>query len=213
MRKQVVSSMGMELNWNVPESASEYNSLAPKRADAVLEDAINSTWYRSGANKLRDQFCEWLEKNTGVARVNNGTEDDPKWEQEGKYIKRVIVAVAEQRGLDVNAKSTRDALLAEWTPAAQGLLDAIKFDPSEREATGGQPQLAKTYINWATQAVKTGKGQALADMLAKLNNTTITLSGNEEADVTTLAKAIAANEKRKRDEQLAAAKAEYGLSQ
>lgn len=220
MIKQKVSSQGFSLLWSVPASTTEYNSLAPKRANAVLEDAIFSTWYRNGANKFRDALCEAVEKATGVARINSGTEKEPKWEQEGKYLKRVWVEVATQRGQDPTADGVIEAIRDEYATQAQSILDKIVFDPSEKEATGGTPALAKTYIAWATEAIKKDGGAKLSGLLSNVLNTSITLpapgtSGDFDADnaegIKVLATAIAANEKRKRDAQLAAAKAEYGL--
>lgn len=199
MKTVVVSSQGFELNYSVPDTCEEYNRLAPKRENPVLEDAVSNVLYRNVLNKFRDQLVTKLEEVTGVARINSGTEDEPVWESEGKYMKRVIVEVAKQRGLDPAAKATRELLLAEWTPTAQAILAGIKFDPSEREATGGQPSLAKTYINWASQAVQADGGAKLAGLLGKVLGTTITLVGDPAADVQTLARAIATNEKRKRD--------------
>jgi hypothetical protein len=222
MISRKVSSQGFELNWLVPESTSEYDSLAPKRTQPCLEDAILSTWYRNGANKFRDALCEHVEKVTKVTRINSGTEEKPDWEKEGVYLKRAFAEYAKARGLDPAAKTTRDTILAELTPEAQKILDGIRFDPSEREATGGGPALAKTYIEWAKIAVKKDGGVRLAALLGKALNTTVTLpaagtSGDAEKDaepvVTALAKVIAANEKRKRDEQLAKAKAEYDLEE
>ena len=220
MIKRKVSSQGFELDWLVPESPSEYDGLAPKRTQPCLEDAVLSTWYRNGANKFRDALCEHVEKVTTVARINEGTADEPKWEKEGVYLKRAFAEYAKARGMDPSAKATRDTLIAELTPAAQTILDGIKFDPSERESTGGGPALAKTYLEWAKIAVKKDGGSRLAALLGKALNTTITLpafgtSGDADKDaepvVKALATAIAANEKRKRDEQLAKAKAEYDL--
>ena len=199
MINRTVSSQGFELNYSVPESVEEYNGLAPKRTNPVLEDAILSTWYRNGANKFRDALCEHLEKVTGVARLNSGTEDDPKWEQEGKYIKRVIAELATQSGIDPASKAAKDAFFTRFQADAQSILDSIKFDPSERESTGGGALVAKMYVEWATKAVKAGNGAKLAAMLSKALNNPIPVTGDETEDIKTLSKGIAANEKRKRD--------------
>jgi hypothetical protein len=230
MIKRKVNSQGFTLLWNVPENPAEYDALAPKRDQPCLEDATLSTWYRSGAPKWRDKLCELVENVTKVERINEGTTDEPKWEKEGVYIKRAFAEYAKAKGLDPAAPTSRDSIIAELTPAAQVLLDGIRFDPSEKEGTSGGPALAKTYMEWAKIAVKKDGGVRLAAMLAKLLNTTITLpaagtvelTGDEKQDaeiveknnepvVKALATAIAANEKRKRDEQLRAAKAEYEL--
>ena len=207
MRNIVVSSQGFELNFLVPETVEEYNSLAPKRDNPCLEDAIMSTLYRNVFNKFRDANCTALEEVTTIKRINSGTEDDPVWESDGKYMKRVIAEVAKQRGLDPAAKTTRETLLSEWTPRAQSIISTIKFDPAERELLGGQPTLAKKFIEWATQAVAADGGQKLAGLLGKLLSQVFPLTGDKDVDVKTLARGISANEKRKRD--LLAASGEY----
>jgi hypothetical protein len=220
MIKRKVSSQGYELDWNVPQTEQEYDSLAPKRTKPCLEDAILSTWYRGGANKFRDALCTHIEKVTGVARINSGTEEKPEWEKEGVYLKRAFAEYAKARGMDPAAKATRDTIIAETSAEAQKILDGIPFDPSERESTGTGPSLAKTYIEWAKLAYKKDGGTRMADLLGKALNTTITLpaagtSGDADKDaepvITALAKAISANEKRKRDIETAKAKSEYEI--
>lgn len=205
MKSVTVSSQGFELNYSVPATIEEYNSLAPKRDNPVLEDAVQNILYRNVFNKFRDALVTKLEEISGVARINSGSEDEPKWESEGKYMRRMMAEVAVKRNLDPAAKSTRDTLLAEWTPLAQEILSAIKFDPAERESTGSAPTIAKTYLAWATQAVTADGGSKLAGLLAKALSNPVPLTGDKDTDISTLAKAIAANEKRKRD----AAAAEY----
>jgi hypothetical protein len=211
VRNITVNSQGFELSWSVPETEDEYNRLAPKRLKPCLEDAIMNTWYRNGANKFRDGLCEYLEDTTGVERLNTGTEEKPVWETESKYIRRVIVSVAQQRGLDPAAKATTETLIAEWTPAAQKILSGIAFDPSEREPSERVAPLAKTYIAWADKAVQMDNGVRLAGLLAKVLGVSITLGTDPAANVKTLARAIATNEARKRALEAAKAKEEYGV--
>lgn len=193
MRSTTISSQGFELSWLVPETVDEYNSLAPKRANPCLEDAVSLIFLHSAATTFRDRLSTKLAEVTGIK-----PEED---ETEGKHIKRVFVEEAKKRGLDPAAKSTRDALVAEWTPLAQAIMSAIKFDPSVAERTGVGPKLAKLHIGWAEKAVLKDGGVELAALLGKVLNTTIELTGTNEEKVITLAKAIAANEKRKRDAQ------------
>lgn len=202
MKTITVNSQGFEMSWQVPETIAEYNSLAPKRVEPALEDGISLIFLHSAATKFRDKLSDKLGEITGVKRVV--TDDDE--ETQGKHIKRVLVEVAKARGLDPAAKATREALFAEWQPTAQRIMSSIAFDPSEREATGGTPKLAKQYTEWATKAVLTDGGEKLASLLGKVLNITVDLSGTNEEKVVALAKAIAANEKRKRDQ---AAQKEY----
>lgn len=199
MKNVTVNTLGFELTASVPESVEEYNKLAPKRVDPCLEDAI---WYNIlhvTNTKFRDQFSEWLGKHTGYARIEAAEGSDDKDETQGAHIKRVLALVAKDRGLDPAAKATKEILFAEWTADAQRIMSGIKFDPSERESTGGAPALAKTYIAWASQAVQSDGGTKLAGLLSKVLGTTITLAGDPAADTITLARAIGQNEKRKRD--------------
>ena len=189
-----VNSLGFDLNYQVPASVEEYNGLAPDRVNPCLEDAILSTWYRNGANKFRDKLCDAIEKSSGVKRINAGTDDEPKWENESKFIKRAVAEVATSRGLDPAGKGVAESIRAEWQDAAQKILDGIPFDPKEATREGGS--------NLATK---------LAGLLSKALNSDVALTGDTEADTKTLAKAIAANEKRKRDEQNAQSKAEYAI--
>ncbi len=199
MRKLLVSSQGWEFSINAPETVEEYNGLAPKRLNPCLEDAIFNTWYRNGAPRFRDALCTYLEGVTGVARINSGTEEKPEWEKEGAFRKRAIATALQAAGKDPNLKANQDAFVAEHQVAIQGLADAIAFDPSEREATGGSPTIAKTYTAWATMGVDKDGGKELAGLLGTCLGRTITLTGTREMDILVLAKAIAENEKRKRD--------------
>jgi hypothetical protein len=201
MKSIIVNSQGFELTWSVPETNEEYNSLAPKRNNPVLEDATSLIFLHSAATKFRDQLSTKLGELTSIKRVV--TDDDE--ETQGKHIRRVFVETAKARGLDPQAKAARDQLTAEWTPLAQSIMSGIVFDPSDREATGGTPKVAKIYSEWATKAVLADGGAKLATLLGKVLNITIDLSGqSNEEKVVTLARNIAANEKRKRD--LAASK-------
>lgn len=190
MISRKVSSQGFELDYLVPGSTEEYNALAPKRDNPVLEDAVQNTLYRNVLNVFRDGLVTKLEEVTKVTRINNGTEEKPVWESEGKYIKRVIATVAGQRGLDQAAKATADTLLAEWQPLAQEIMSAIPFDPSERESTGGGSLIGKNDLKMATEAIDKGKGQALASMLSTILEKTIVFVGTPEskdADIKSLA--------------------------
>lgn len=199
-----VSTMDFELDILVPGSIEEYNSLAPKRDNPVLEDAILNIVYRGILNKFRDEFLDRLEKVTGVARGNSGTEDEPVWEKPAPYYARVKATVAQQRGLDPAAKATNDALIAEWTPLAQEVISTFKFNPAEREATGGTPSLSKKYRKWAEEAFERGVAQKVAAALTA-KGYPVEFSGDKEKDIVALARAITANEKAKAE----AAKAEY----
>lgn len=229
MTNKTVSSQGFELSFPVPDSVEEYNNLAPKRSNPCLEDAVQNTLYRSVFNRFRDRLCEALEKYSKLERVNSGTKEEPKYEAEGVYIRKVLAHLATARGLDPAAKATKDQLIKELTPLAQTVLTggsaqftndkgepetvtypAIKFDPTEREPGSG-PAIAKTYLSWAEEAIKGGKAEHLAGLLSKAINEPVAITGDAEADKQTLAKAIAQREKIKRDEQARQSRIELGL--
>ena len=54
MKRIPVNSLGFELTRAVPDSIEEYNALAPKRDNPVLEDATANILYRSTFAKFRD---------------------------------------------------------------------------------------------------------------------------------------------------------------
>lgn len=235
MINRTVKSMGFEILVPVPATVDEYNALAPKRENPVLEDAVLNVLYRGVLNKFRDGLLEALEKVTGIARINAGTKEEPVWEKDTTFFKRVIVEVAKQRGLDPAADATVSTLMSEWKPIAQSVvtggsisytnekgesvtetLKGIKFDPSERESTGGGNLIAKKYTEWASEAVKKGTHTRMAELLAKALNREVSLvgdtdKGDESQDIKTLARAISDREKQKREEQDRASKAELGL--
>jgi hypothetical protein len=97
---------------------------------------------------------------------------------------------------------------------AQRILGEQKFNVAEREPSlGGGGAIAKTYLEMAKQSFAKGEDFAnkLLAYLNKQTNGVLAYGEDAEANITTLAKAISANEKRKRDIELAAAKSEYGL--
>ncbi len=220
MKSIKVSSLGFELNKSVPESVSEYDQLA-KRENGCLEDAINSTLYRGTFAEFRDIFLhgaeadeanglpaiEGVEKLTGIARktkeVKAATAESQAvtaWdESEAVYFKRVVAA---QFGGDA------DAAIAHFAEMAQQAMDRAAFDPSVKERKSAGPKtIAKTYIEIAKQAVEGGKGEKLAALLGQHLNRTVTLTGETEKDIATLAKAISDREAQKR----AALKEEYAV--
>lgn len=132
MKQVQVNTAGFTLNANVPETVDEYNNLA-KRAEGCLEDAIANTLYRSVFAEFRSEFVAAVAKDTGIEPINSGTEDEPVWESDGKYIKRVQAAL----------NLTKDAFVAKYQSLAQSLMDAIAFDPSQRERSSDGPKVGK----------------------------------------------------------------------
>lgn len=203
MIRENVSSLGYNLTKEHPATAEEYNALCPKREDACRKDAVANTDYRSVFPVFRDTFLTELGTKYGVERINSGTEDEPKWETEGKWHARIV------------AKSgmSREDFIAANTALAQSHMDAAPFDPSERESTGQGPAIGKNDLKNATELQARGvdKVNAVVTALSQKLNRAITLSGDAEADKKVIARALADFRRQKAAEQEAANKAELGL--
>lgn len=123
-------TLGLTANIKVSENAEEFNKLAGS-PDACHNEALNNVLYRSTYPELRAQFCEALEKKTGIAR---GTKDSDK---EGS--KSVSYTETEQvyynRLLGAGHISEEDA---------QELMDAVaasvEFDPSPSRRRSAAPK-------------------------------------------------------------------------
>ncbi len=208
MISRTIKVLGFELNFFVPADVAEYNALAPKRENPVLEDAIQNVLYRNVYNKIRDAFVTKIEEVTGLPRNNAGTEDEPKWESEAKYTKRALVAEAEKRGLDPAKAADTNKIMADWLPYAQAIADTFKFDPSETERTGnGGSLVSKEDTTMAENAVKEGKAEKLAAMLTRLLGTEVT------ANVKSLAGGLNARRKKMANEERARLAAELAATE
>jgi len=199
-----------DLTYSVPSTIEEYNALDPKRDNPVLEDAIDNCMKHKVLGKFRSDLLDTLETQFQIERINEGTDKHPKWETDGNFMARLAAEVLKTRGKDPSDAASQSEFASELRATAQKVLNAVTFNVAAREATGGTPALAKTYLAWAEQAVAADGGAKLAGLLGKVLNVVITLTG-DKSDVETLARAIASNEKRKRDIQLAKAKTEYGV--
>lgn len=208
MKEVTVSSLGFDLKKLVPETVEEYDSLA-RRVGACLDDAVNSTLYRGTFAEFRDLFLMGREADgetpafigvEGLSGVKRLTKTEKRGEKEvevyaeteGAYWKRVIAT---------NFGGDEEKAVLEFQSVAQAAMELAAFDPSVKErAPAGPKSIAKRYTEIATQAVKDGKGQKLADMLGSVLARTIALTGEQDKDIATLARAIADNEARKRKE-------------
>lgn len=180
MKRMEFSVIGFNISKEVPSTPEEYNALAPKRANACVEDAVSNTIYRGTSPVIRDKFCDYLEAERKIVRKNFGTEDEPQPEKEGVYIKRAIAELVAANGKD------EAGVRAELLPFIQKFADEAPFDPSLREGTGG-PAIAKRDLALAKQVTNDGKADDVAAKLA-------TLLGRAVAnDVKSLARAIADN--------------------
>lgn len=217
-----VSSLGFnDLTFLVPATIEEYNALAPKRNNPVLEDACDNIMKHKVLGQFRNKFLDFIEEKfkdvPGSARINSGTEKTPKWEGDMPYWNRLIALVLTHRGLDASKPENVAALVTELKADAQRILNEQKFNVAEREVTGGVPTPAKTYVAWAKEAVEKGTQNRMLDLLnGKLGTNHAFVEGDtdevKEQNITTLARAIAAYEKKKREDAEKASKAELGLA-
>lgn len=195
MIRTEVSSLGYNLTKEHPATVEEYNALAPKRANACLEDATASTDYRSVFPVFRDSFLTELGETFGVPRENFGTEDEPKWETEGKWFNRIVA----------KSGKTPEQFRAETIGIAQKHMDAAPFDPSEREAKGTGPAIGKRDLALAQQVIADGKADAIAGKLAAI------LGRDVPTDEKSLARAIADNRRALAEKAAQEQKAALGL--
>lgn len=198
MQTVEINVAGWTVTKNVPSTEAEYNALAPKRANACVEDANFNTIYRGTSPVVRDGICELLEAE-GVARVNHGTEDKPDWEKEGVHIKRALAQLVQDRGV------SEENLRALLQPRVQKIADQAPFDPSERESKGTGPVIGKRDLALADQIIKDGKESAIAGKLALI------LGREVATDQKSLARAIADNRRALAAKAEAEQKASLGL--
>lgn len=204
-----VPSLGFNLTKEVPSTIEEYNALAPKRENAVLEDAIRNTLYRGTLAEFRGNVLEKLGKLTGVDRLvikPAATEDDNDvYESEGKWFKRIMAA----KGITKN-----EDLPVEWSAIAQECMDAAAFDPSAKERSSDGPVISKKDLAFAEELFKRGIEQVrvvATQLTAKLGREVI-LGDDEAANKKTMARALADYRRVKEAELAAAQKQEFGLS-
>lgn len=198
MNRISVSTLGFDLTREVPSTVDEYNALAPKRTNPVLEDAVDNILYRNTFADFRSKFLDALEKQTGIGRINHGTEEEPQWESDARFMKRIIA----QQVMD---GSTEAAFRASVLPLAQQCMDAAPFNPAERESTGTGPTIGKRDLALAAQVIKDGKANVVASKLAGI------LGRDVAVDEKSLARAIADNRRALAAAAELAQKAQLGL--
>lgn len=178
-----VKSLGFEsLTKSVPSTIDEYNALDPKRENAALEDAIDNTMKHSVLSKFRDKFLSAVEKTSGVARINHGTEDEPQWESDAKFLKRVIVSDITKSG----GSPTDPTAVAAWylsnAMLAQTTLDSVVFAVASTRTGGTAPQkVGKQDLATAQEAIDSGKADKFAALLSKALNRTVGTTQEELA--------------------------------
>jgi len=198
MQNIKVYPAGFELNHSVPETAEEYNALAPNRQNAVLEDAVANVEYRGVFPEFRDALCDHIEADSGIERTNSGTEEKPVYESEGKYFARVQAS---------KFAGNKEAFIAHYAAAAQTILDGIKFDPSVKERKSEGPKVGVNDLKLAKELMTRGE-EKVAQVAAILSQK---LGREVATDEKSIARAFADNRRAEAAKAAAAQKAELGL--
>jgi hypothetical protein len=197
MKRIEVSSLGFTLTRSVPETNEEYNALAPKRDNPVLEDATSNILYRSTFATFRSSFLNAVEKDSGVKRRNSGTEKDPVWESDGKYLKFLLVQL----------NFTDDEFVAKYQALAQEQMDAAPFNPAQRESNSDGPAVGKNDQKIAAE-VMTRDADTIAKVTAALG---AKLNRVVDATAESIARAYADFRRAQAKEQELANKVALGL--
>lgn len=205
MQRISVSSLGFDLTKEVPSDVTEYNALAPKRENAVLEDAINNTLYRGTLAEFRSKFLEELGTLTGVERAVVKPEsapdaDDATYESEGKWYKRILASV-------------NGTVPANWIVLAQRIMDESSFDPSAKERSSDGPAIGKKDLAFAEELFKRGvdKVTEVVKQLSVKLGREIVLGDDLVAAKKIVARALADYRRAKAQEEELKQKAEFGL--
>lgn len=217
MVTQTISTLGFDLNTQVPGSVDEYDTLA-KQQGACLTSAVLNVLYRSTLATFRSNFVEAVENNTGILRLTeqvknkdgslkseketvknaDGTETTSETpvtkytETEKDYFLRVCAELVTQSKF-----ASLEAASGSFQSLAQTTIDTITFDPAEAEKKqSGPKKIAKAYTALAQKASDNGKLETLAATLAtKLVNWTVL------ATVDSVARAISEDQRRKRENE------------
>lgn len=191
--------LAWDVTKEVPATNEEYNALAPKRNNPVLEDATDTIIYRGTSPVVRDSVCSLLAEVTGRARINHGTDDEPQWESERRYVNRVVAEHCKANNIG------ETEFLASLQEKVQAFADAAPFPVAEKENKGTGPAIGKRDLELAEKVIADGKGDAVAAKLGTILNREVA------ADAKSIARALA--DKRKAENAAAEAKlkAELGV--
>lgn len=165
MKKVEYKSLGVTIPVSVPESVDEYNKLAG-RDNAVLDDATDSTVYRSVLNVFRESFVAGIVAATGIARkVTYKTDAD------GNNLlneeKQPIVDTEESAATYI--KRVAGDTPEKYQDIANTIAATLVFDPKVKERNAAGPkELAKRYKEAAQSIIDAGVdvAQAVAEGLS-----------------------------------------------
>lgn len=170
---QKFRSLGCDVSINVPQTVEDFD-LNAKKAGACLAEAVNNVIYRGTLNEFRDNFCEEVEKETGVERTasptgkknSDGTDVLEYDLSEGKYIQHVRTTkgwaddntVLQGIADKVAATLTFDASAPERKPSEPKKLAAMYKEAATRIFTNGN------QAKWGTQFNLTYTGDQAKDI-------------------------------------------------
>lgn len=195
MKDKTVSVYGVPLTIPVPETVEEYTACAGDRGpDAVVEDAVNNTWYRGGANDAREALYAGLLALKGIKRPTETT-DAGKTVQAPPTRSNIMKLLDDDESLE----DLGEGILADW-------VKGYKFDASAAERGGGA---ALTV----TKAVEKLRDKMIAELgedgAAEKVGAALTAKGIDytvEATAVSITTALAKLDKLRRDKEREAKK-------
>ena len=155
MKREIYSSLGLDVKINIPETIDEYNELAVGRSgNAVLEDAIGQVIAHSTLGDFRKAFVAALVEKTKiplktkvVGKNADGTEKTEVDETEKEYFQRVC--------------ATEEKNPEDYQSIADEVADKIKFDPSKTARAAGKPKVTpEKYLAAADKILAAGSEAA-----------------------------------------------------
>jgi len=179
-------SLGLNVVVSVPESVDEYNQLAGT-TDAALNDATDSTVYRSVLNVFREAVVAAIAEDTGTARIVKyklDAEGNPVLDDETK---EKIVDTEESAGAYMRRVAGDSP--EKFQSIADSVAKTLVFDPKVKErAAAGPKDLAKRYKEAAQGIIDAGLevAQAVASELASKHSIVVEVFTTEDADGETI---------------------------
>ena len=191
MKEYTVESLGVDVKVSVPSTVEEYNDLAKRGNDAVLDDAIGNIIYRSTLARFRDKFVTALIAHSGIPLLTKvvgkdkttGADISEVIETELKYVQRVCL----EKGVEAET----------FQSIADEVCRTLTFDPSSAPRVGTPKKTPQVYLDAAKSIIDKG-ADALSNACAKLGKI---LGITVTPELEPLAKAIQARELAKRREQ------------
>jgi hypothetical protein len=202
MKTATFKSLGLTVTLSVPNTASEFDSLA-KRDGACLDEAVRNVVYRGSLAEFRDVLLH------GRKASADGTQAAIVGMDEIFKMERETVPVLDDKGnpkknakgeeLSVYSKDDSEEKFFKRIVASHNISEAdqqkladvvsaaLVFDPSAAERKPAAPKkLAAKYMENAKKLIAGGKVEELNKRLHKQLGKTFTATGVAEADVESL---------------------------